>query len=170
MPATLEVSTDRLIGRPVRLEDLTDWQNLNFDPRVSASLQGPTEEGELNQFIRHWEKYAYGLWTFRHKDGSFVGYAGTTHTYLDGKEDAQLRCAVLPKYWGQNYGTEMSSAGVKFVFEEKRLSEIIGVTSPTNVGSRRMMEKCGFRCEEHGMIWGSDQVLYRIVAGSSHTD
>jgi RimJ/RimL family protein N-acetyltransferase len=165
----MKLKTARLVGRPVRPSDLRDWRTVDADPKVSTWLTSdgtPADEGateaEITAFIRHWDKHGFGVWTFRDRLGDFVGYAGATNINLGEKRQVQLRCAVRSTEWGKGYATEMSKAVLDFLFEHKGLKEIIGFTLPDNIASRRVMEKCGFRCEGHRTIGLVDQVLYRL--------
>jgi RimJ/RimL family protein N-acetyltransferase len=167
----MTLKTARLVGRPVRLSDLRDWpRTVDADSGVSVWL---TEDGTLanegftqskiEAFIRHWDKHGFGAWVFRGTGNNFVGYAAaTTITSRDGTQQVQLRYAVRSEERGNGYATEMSNAVLDFLFEHKSLNEIIGFTPPGNIASRRVMEKCGFRYEEHRTIALVDQVLYRL--------
>jgi RimJ/RimL family protein N-acetyltransferase len=169
MPAKPELKTARLVGRPVRPSDITDWpRTVDADSGVSVWLTEdgePADEGftqaKIEAFIRHWDKHGFGAWIFRDSRGNFVGYAAATFTSLEGPRRVQLRYAVRSDERGKGYATEMSKAILEFLFKQKGLNEIIGFTLTDNIASCRVMEKCGFRSEGQRLIAGGDQVLYR---------
>jgi RimJ/RimL family protein N-acetyltransferase len=99
---------------------------------------------------------------FHKPDGEFVGYAGLMRTAVEGTPEVELLYAIRSEFWKDGYATEMATAVVRFAFESAGLSNLVAFTLPTNHGSRRVMEKCGFQYErdiEHG---GLPHVLYRM--------
>jgi ribosomal-protein-alanine N-acetyltransferase len=152
MSKTCEIKTDRLVALPVRLEDLEDYQALDADPEVERwAVGGPATDGGMKTAIKHWEEHCLGLWTFHHRDGAFVGYAGMT--YSPTQERFQLRYAVVPGYRRRRYATEMIKAVVAFAFNAQRLDEVIAAVDEENTGSCRVMVKCGFRYDRETQIY-----------------
>jgi len=144
----VQLETQRMVGSPVRLEDLEDYDALGSDPEVSRqNVGGPTSRKGIEQAIGHWKQHGIGFWTFRLKDNSFVGYIGTTYTHVvvPGHEKLQLRYAVVSRYRRKGYASEMIEAAMNFVFNERGLHEVIGAAETDNLASRRLMEKCGFQ-------------------------
>lgn len=145
-----------MVGRPIRLEDLDDYQALDNDREVTQwAVGGPTEEQGMKRAIQHWEEHGLGLWTFLSDDGAFVGYAGLTHTLrvLPGEDRFQLRCAVCSEHRRHGYATEMTNAVVDFAFKQKGVDEVIGAAESDNIASRKLMEKCGFRYDRKCEIY-----------------
>ena len=58
--------------------------------------------------------------------------------------------------------TEMATAVVQYAFEELRVTQLVAYTLPTNVASRRVMEKCGFEYEKEIVHAGLRHALYRL--------
>lgn len=144
MTKTCEIKTDCLVGLPVRLEDLKDYEALDKDPEVARwHVGGPTNEQGIQRAIKHWEEDRLGFWTFRHRDGTFVGYTGLT--YSPTYKGFQLRYAVVRGYRRRKYATKMINAAVAFAFNEKKLNEVIAAVDEENTGSRLVLEKCGFQ-------------------------
>jgi len=50
--------------------------------------------------------------------------------------------------WGQGYATESLRAMVRYGFEQLALNRLADSCDVENIASARVMEKCGFRCEE----------------------
>ena len=77
----------------------------------------------------------------------------------------------IQQYWGHGYGTEAELAILKFGFEELGLLRVSMICEPENIGSWRLMEKCGMRREGHEIlgVWSSkrkkrvDQYHYAIL-------
>jgi len=58
----------------------------------------------------------------------------------------------LPECWGRGYGTEAEKVLLALAFRELGLERVSCVCEPENVGSWKLMEKCGMRREGHGIL------------------
>jgi RimJ/RimL family protein N-acetyltransferase len=54
------------------------------------------------------------------------------------------------EFWGRGYASEAAQAALRFGFEERGLDEIVSVTVPANLRSRRVMEKLGMTRDLNG--------------------
>jgi [ribosomal protein S5]-alanine N-acetyltransferase len=96
---------------------------------------------ELQENLAGWRKYGYGPWSAIHKEtGRSMGKIDLS-VLEDWPEDDRRRSAG--SFWGQGLATEGGRAALRYGFTELELSRIISVTTPTNVASWRVMEKCG---------------------------
>ncbi|MBM3127209.1 MAG: GNAT family N-acetyltransferase [Chloroflexi bacterium] len=74
-----------------------------------------------------------------------------------------------PENWGKGFTSEAVALFVPFLFETKQVDRIQAMISHNNVGSRRVLEKCGFTFEgilrkalfHHGQY--QDLALYSIL-------
>jgi RimJ/RimL family protein N-acetyltransferase len=167
VPARLE--TPRLRGEPLGPEHETEIARLALDPRVYGTLWPwsfpPTiadVRSSLGHQRDHWERDGFGLWLLRgRRSGEFIGRGGLQHTDVLGCQGVEVAWAIVPERWGLGLATEMALGAVKLAFGSLGLDEMIALTLPENIASRRVMEKSGFVYEsrvEHG---GLDHVLYR---------
>lgn len=60
---------------------------------------------------------------------------------------ADLSYILAKEYWGKGVVTEASKLAVKAGFEEFHLARMQAYTLTTNIGSQRVLEKCGFQRE-----------------------
>jgi len=147
----MRFSTDHLRAERRSAADFDDLRRLHQDPRAMATLAAdgrplPAEQTRqsLQASLDHWERYGYGIWTFRARaDGQFVGYCGLRHSQVAGRPEVELLYALLPDYWGRGLATEAASAVVQWAFDEHGLVEIWASTQAANTRSRRVMEKIG---------------------------
>jgi [ribosomal protein S5]-alanine N-acetyltransferase len=106
--------------------------------------------------------------TLRGGDDVMIGRVGM-------KRDADPRSAMLwftldPAHHGNGYATEAVRALLDHSFGEVRLHRVWGDCDPRNMGSGRVMERAGMRCEgkliENVWIKGEwcDSVLYAVLA------
>jgi [ribosomal protein S5]-alanine N-acetyltransferase len=163
------LETERMILERLRLEHAPEQVELLLDPRVGATLwpraQLPTEADVLDGLaakIDHWDRHGFGMWLLRDRDtGAMIGRGGLQYTYTAGLNDVEAGWAIVPERWGQGLATELAHACVEVAFAHLGLLEIVAFTLPTNVASRRVMEKSGFVYERDIVHAGLQHVLYR---------
>jgi [ribosomal protein S5]-alanine N-acetyltransferase len=135
-----------------------------------ATLGGLRSEDQTRQFLRrnleHWDRHGDGLWVFRDNEGGrFVGRGGQRHVPVGSADKVELAYALTAKFWGRGLATEMAEAIATVRFEHLGMEEVVCFTLPTNLASRRVMEKVGFTFEREVIHANLPHVLYRI-AGS----
>jgi ribosomal-protein-alanine N-acetyltransferase len=169
MTQTLVLVTARLSGRPIAATDFGRIRSIHSDAGAAATLSAdgrPFSKAHTRQALRswkkHWDDHGFGVWLFHKIDGEFVGYAGAMHASIDGKPEVEVLYALRSDFWGNHFATEMARAVVHFAFERLRLTQLVAYTLPTNVGSRRVMESCGFEYEKETVHAGLPHVLYRL--------
>ena len=147
-PATFR--TERLILKRATLEHYPEMRLTDADPQVQRTLFGVVHTpeqttGRLQRVVAHWETHGFGYYmSFTHA-GEFVGQACLfrSRVYADG--DVELGYVVRPPLWKRGYATEIARALVAIAFDELELPRIFAVTEPSNIGSRRVVEKAGLR-------------------------
>jgi ribosomal-protein-alanine N-acetyltransferase len=163
------LETDRMVCERIQLDQAAEHLRLLLDPRVSATLwprrELPSEADVLDGLlakVEHWERHGFGMWLLREREtGEMIGRGGLQYTYTAGLNDVEAGWAVVPERWGQGFATELAQASVEVAFEQLDLLEIIAFSLPTNVASRRVMEKAGFEFERDIVHAGLPHVLYR---------
>ena len=163
------LGTARLSGRPIAETDFGRIRSIHSDARAAATLSAdgrPFSKAHTRQSLhswkKHWHDHGFGVWMFHKPDGEFVGYAGTMHASVEGKPEVEVLYALRSDFWGNRFATEMATAVVQYAFEELRVTQLVAYTLPTNVASRRVMEKCGFEYEKEIVHAGLRHALYRL--------
>jgi RimJ/RimL family protein N-acetyltransferase len=138
------------------LEHLPLYRDLFSNPEVAGmlwpgGLGGARSESQVAEIleadIRHWEARGFGPWVFFElATGMFVGRGGLRHSKIAGVECVEVGYALRPDAWGRGYATEIALLAVG---ESRRLglAEVHGVVAPSNLASRRVLEKAGIRFE-----------------------
>ena len=163
------LETDRMVLERLAPDHAAEECRLLLDPRVGATLwarrTAPTEDEVIDGLAAkaaHWESHGFGMWLLRDREtGEMVGRGGLQYTYTAGLDDVEAGWAIVPDRWGQGLATELAHACVEVGFEQVGLREIVAFTLPSNVASRRVMEKAGFRYERDIVHAGLPNVLYR---------
>ena len=145
------IETARLVLRPIVKEDARDIfayaQNPDVGPDAGwmphTSLfetKAIMEQVFLNQ------EDVFGV--VEKATGRMIGTIGFTPDAM--RKDDELRMlgySIGKESWNKGYITEASMAMLEYAFEQKDYP-IVSVTHyPYNIGSRRVIEKCGFRYE-----------------------
>lgn len=180
MTGSLErVQTERLIGERLRGAHLDELDPLLRDDRVWPTLwarRTPPTRGDnalgLEHTTAHWQRHGFGLWLARDRmTAAAVGRGGLQYTRATGGEAVEVAWMIAPERWGQGLATELARCALDVGFTQLKLAEIVALTLPGNVASRRVMEKVGMRYERELEHAGLPHVLYRAAAaeGPSRT-
>ena len=149
---TLE--TERLILRAWRLEDLDDLYEYTKNPNVyrNTGWQIPSSREdslkELKSFIENKETWAIVL----KESGKVIGhlkiYPDKNRGQFSERNSTKfINYALSEDYWGKGYMTEAVKRAVKYAFDEMNVELLTVFHRPDNIGSRRVIEKCGFQYE-----------------------
>ena len=94
------------------------------------------------------------------RDGAvLVGGAGFKGPPRDGA--AETGYSVLPQFQGRGYATEMVATLLRWAFDQPGVSRVVAEVEPTNLASRRVLEKLGFAPAGAGAEPGHDRVEVR---------
>ncbi|MET9515823.1 GNAT family N-acetyltransferase [Streptomyces sp. NPDC002994] len=144
-----ELRTDRLVLRGWRESDLGPWAAMNADPEVREYfpdvLTGERAEASAARFQADLDQRGWGWWAVEvQATGEFIGFTG-----LDPVDEGMPFAGVEAGWrlaraaWGNGYATEAARAAVAFGFERVGLTEILAVTTATNLRSQAVMRRIG---------------------------
>ena len=162
------LETQRLRLRQVQPADLDRLVELDADPEVTryTSYGAPTsrERYELEILPRWFAYYAstplVGYWAAESRtDGEFLGWFHLRPDRFDEGEQ-ELGYRFKRAAWGRGYATEGGRALVAHGFGPVGAVKISARTLARNLGSRRVMEKCGL-LYERDFVWPEDVLAGR---------
>jgi RimJ/RimL family protein N-acetyltransferase len=144
------LNTARLALRPVRPADRTDLVALEADPEVMRFLNGGRPVPEAGcpgaDFLTPRGSEPEVLAAHARDTGRFIGwFALFDDGLVDGLRTAELGYRLRRDAWGQGYGTEGAQALVADAFGRQGFDRVRAQTMVVNLGSRRVLEKAGFR-------------------------
>jgi ribosomal-protein-alanine N-acetyltransferase len=155
----IPIETDRLVLRNFR-ED--DWQAVHAytsDPDVVGWFgEQPYSVEQTRDWIqadlehqKNPDRWNILLAVTLKSDDTVVGNCG--HIVRSPREirAAYAGYKISQEYWNNGYATEALGAMLKFGFGDLDLQRISMISDPRNVGSWRVMEKCGLRREGHAI-------------------
>jgi RimJ/RimL family protein N-acetyltransferase len=165
------LTTERLLLRPFRADDLPLYAALNADPRVAEWLGGPLPAEESDAIAlwanERWENDRLGLVAVeRRADGAFLGMCGL-HRQRSRPQDVEIAWRLAYDHWGHGYVTEAGRAWLAYGFETLGLDRIISMTDETNARSLAVMRRLGLTYLENDVITDNgmtfDSVIYAIT-------
>ena len=160
----MNIRTERLLLRPLKLSDASDVQRLAGDRDVASTtrnIEHPYEDGMAEKWIRSCQEKsdAGELINFAitiHCDCSFIG-AISLH-YDTGARQAEIGYWVGKPFWGQGYATEAVKAVIHHGLIELKLDRVYAAHFTRNPASGRVMQKAGMLHEGflkgHTEKWG----------------
>ncbi len=81
----------------------------------------------------------------------FLGWGGfklVTNLVNGHQNYYDLGYRFIRKHWGKGYATESAKAAIEFGWNDLGLSGIYAMTDINNTQSKKVLEKCGFKCTE----------------------
>ena len=174
------LTTERLLLRQWRDDDVDDWAALNADPAVREFFDGVlTREqalGSMNHFRDQLAARGWGWWAVEERaTGRLAGMAGLDPVDEEVPfEGVEIGWRLARWAWGRGYATEAARAVVAYGFEVQGLPEILAIAAVGNVRSHAVMRKLGMVLDrefdnptEPAPLRRS--VLYRLAAPQSST-
>lgn len=107
------------------------------------------------------ETFGFGMCVMGSKDtGELIGTSGLQP--LEDTGEIEVGYNLSERFWRQGFGYECAMGWLRFGFEKCGLTRIVAVAYPENIGSWKIMEKCGMKYEKTELHYGIDCVLYAI--------
>lgn len=102
-----------------------------------------------------------GYWVLEWKsDGTFLGWGALKQ--LDQTDKIEVGYRLKYEAWGRGVATEAAKALLAYGFTSQSLEVIWGVCMPTNLASRRVLEKIGLTYRGHGLYYATRCSSYSI--------
>ena len=151
---TITIETPRLILRRFTESDIEPaFRNWTSDPEVTVFLRWPTHrdvsvtQWVLTQWISEYEKPDFYQWAIELKElGEPIGSISVVEI-AENIGKVHVGYCIGSKWWRQGYTSEAFAALISFFFEEVGANRIESQHDPLNIGSGKVMEKCGLTYE-----------------------
>ena len=150
---TVPLETERLILRRITLDDAQAvFNNWTSDEEVAEYVTWysheniDTTKSIINAWIDEYKSNDTYRWVIVSKDSNEpIGMIDVVG--MDYKETAQIGYCLSRSYWGQGIMTEAFKRVIAFLFDEVEVHKIEARHIRENVGSGRVMKKCGLKFE-----------------------
>lgn len=146
------LTTPRLTLRPWKESDLSDFyeyarvdgvgQMAGWTPHRNEEESGTI----LNHFIKGKRTFALEM------EGKVIGSLGVeeyneaNYPELAGCQGREIGYVLSKDYWGRGLMPEAVQTVIRYLFEVEQLDFLLVGHFAWNAQSRRVIEKCGFRC------------------------
>jgi len=168
------LQTERLIIRDYKPEDLETHFTLFSDREAMYYPRGmyieTIEEAKnnLDKVINEIDKKDRQLYFLRIEDkqnNAHIGDIGyTVEKITPVGKIVGAGYALRPEYWSKGYATEAFKEVIRFAFEEDNVFRITADCMKENIGSEKVMIKCGMikEAEFKSCTWHDGQIKDRV--------
>lgn len=150
----IKLETERLILRPVTLDDAQDFFEMDSNPNVHKYLgNNPVTSIEqskawIEDILDQYDNYGMGRLAVVKKDtNEFLGWCGLKYERVVRKEfdyyDIGYR--FKEQHWGKGYATESAIASLNYGFKDLKLKEICGAAEADHAASNYILKKIGMQ-------------------------
>jgi RimJ/RimL family protein N-acetyltransferase len=163
------IQTERLTLRKLTIDDAPFMLNLLNQP---SFIQFIGDRGVrtlddarkiiLTRYIDAYERLGFGVYlTLLRESQVPIGICGLIKR--NGLDDVDVGYAFLPQYWLQGYASESVSAVLAYARDSLGIQRILGITTPDNLGSIRVLEKAGLKFERMIQLAG-EKTEFKLFA------
>ena len=163
------LQTERLILRPMTLDDFNFMRELDIDVRVcqylgNGQIKTPEEtKAGINRTLSDYEKYGLSLYIAEDKvTGDLLGRAGLKPWNLETGFHWEVGYTFAHTYWGKGYATEAARYLTRHAFQSLNADHVISLIQPKNTSSIRVAQKVGMKFWCIHMINGLEVSTYRL--------
>ncbi len=138
--------TERLRLEPIGARHADDLFRLHEDPAINEwwDTRWSREDAaaEAARFAAGWANDGVSKWmAYDRLDGTLIGRGGLTRMRLDGADRLEVGWAVLGRFWGRGYATEIGVESLSFARHDLHADEVVAFTEPHNTRSRAVMDR-----------------------------
>lgn len=139
------------------MEDLDDFYEYARNPKVYNMMTGwkphdckQESKDALKSFIERNDAWAIVFKEIGKVIGQIRLYPDFNRGKFSERNSAKfINYALSEDYWGKGYMTETVNCVVEYAFDEMNVESLIAFHLTDNIGTRRIIEKCGFKYELH---------------------
>ncbi|WP_420477945.1 GNAT family N-acetyltransferase [Brevundimonas sp. FT23028] len=140
--------TERLILRPIALEDFPRWAEMMADPEASRFLGGVTPAATawrgFMTMAGAWSLTGISMFSVVEKDtGLWLGRIGPWRPH--GWPGNEVGWGLHPDAQGKGYGVEAATATLDYAFDVLGWADVIHCIDPDNTPSQRLAARVGSR-------------------------
>jgi ribosomal-protein-alanine N-acetyltransferase len=144
----MELQSTRLVFSKFAKQHLADYLKLVTDKDLmrfihNGAMSELDAKARFEVIVEDNKKSPqFGFWACRSiSNDELIGFVKIAAFEADKIE---LGYAVIPKYWGKGYASEMLQTMMDFSIEHFGQKPLVGVVQEQNIASRKMLEKFGF--------------------------
>ena len=85
-----------------------------------------------------------------------------TFIFRDNQKHPDIGFAMLPEYEKKGYAYEATKGYLNEIVRKGRFEKILGITSPANTNSQRLLEKLGLNFQEKSIQENAELLIYSL--------
>jgi RimJ/RimL family protein N-acetyltransferase len=140
-----ELSTPRLVLRPITLADAPALAGIYADPEVVrflTPLDAAGTEAQVAMFVAEWQERGYGIMAVLDREtGRFLGRSGLH--YWPRFDEIEAGWVLHRDTWGNGYATEAGAATLRWAFEDLGLDLVTAIVARANAASIAVTRRLG---------------------------
>ena len=158
--------TERLIVKKWNCDDFEELYELYNDAALMES--NPREpsveetrfifENQINSYSDHCPSGRYFI--VEKTSNKLIGILLFKRD--EKKQGLEIGYSLKKSHWKKGYATEVVKKSIHWIFEAKGFDSMYAVISPENVGSKRVLLKCGFLPKNNFTESGEDLHLFDL--------
>jgi ribosomal-protein-alanine N-acetyltransferase len=151
------ITTDRVILRQWRAEDVDAFAAMGRDPEVMACFPALVEREQCEQMMARVresiDRDGFGLWAIEVRGGApFIGFCGIQRVPFEAAftPAVEVGWRLARAHWGHGYVTEAARAALAYGFDTLGLAEIVAFLIPANARSAAVCERLAMTRDPDG--------------------
>ncbi|MEK6235438.1 MAG: GNAT family N-acetyltransferase [Planctomycetales bacterium] len=137
--------------KPALVECLNDPDIFENTLRIPSPYTEADAEAWLNIVRKSTKQQGQPVqWAIRTENDALIGGCGFDGLQLGKSHQAEIAYWLARSHWGQGIMSAAAAVVCRHAFEEFGLVKIIAHVFDFNIGSARVLEKCGF--EQEGLL------------------
>ena len=152
-------STERLIIRPLNIEDLDAYHQMQGNPNVMKYLgkKAMSEEVSRIDMINVIDRYlnpknTFWVWAVTLKEENT--FIGTCAHIINKKNENEIGYRFLESHWRNGYGKEIVKGLIKYAFSKTSANSLFAYVHTENTGSIKILEKYFAFVKE---VWNAEE-------------
>jgi RimJ/RimL family protein N-acetyltransferase len=155
------LTTERLLLRPLRLDDVEALNAIQSDPVHMRFYPHPFSMEESHEWIlrmqARYDEIGFALLAVEDRaTGEFLGNVGPHLQHVDEVDEVELGWSVTPARARQGIATEAATACSGWVFATLDVDRVISLILPENLASRGVAQNLGMRVWKD-VLWGTQE-------------
>lgn len=164
MSSAASIETERLLLRPVTVDDLEELVRLHDDPLVARYLGVRDREWyqwRIRASLEEWEERGHGfVVVVDAASGRFLGRTGLK--YWPQFEETELGWVLRPEARGRGIATEAAAAVLGWGFERFEFPYVTAMIRPDNTASIGVAERLGMEPIRSDELLGDPVIVHAI--------
>lgn len=165
------LETERLLYRPLELNDVAAFFEMNNNPNVNKFLRNPITtkieaEKYIQKIIEEYAKNGIGRYAVILKQSNkLIGFSGLKYRSQEEnnhKNFYDLGYRFHEEFWNKGYATEAAQFWLNYGFNEMELPKIYACAEHENIASNNLLKKVGFELKNQYFVNNSLHNWYKI--------